>query len=135
VPYADKKDTRIPKYALKITFWAPGIEQHEKKGGDWTKYPGIRTVIATSASGSISVNGVELRKESANGEAALFGRLYTGDVITILQNKECFLRFVVEITFGDGARPRPDSQKGFVVEEERHHHQRVMKERSMRVSN
>jgi hypothetical protein len=37
VPYGDKRDTRVPKYALKITFWAPGVEKHEEKGGDWTQ--------------------------------------------------------------------------------------------------
>jgi hypothetical protein len=61
--------------------------------------------------------------------------LYTGDIITIYEDKGAFLRVHVEITFGDGARSRPDDQKGFVIEEERHHHQRVMKERSMQVSN
>ncbi|EXJ67368.1 CAMK protein kinase [Cladophialophora psammophila CBS 110553] len=135
IQYPDTKDTRIPKYALKITFWAPGIEAHVDGGKDWTAFPGIRTLIATSASGSISVNDVELRKESPSGDAALFGKLHTDDIITIFDNgKGEFLKFKVEITFGESARPRPAGERGFVVQEERHHHQRMKQRESMRLS-
>lgn len=136
IPYADRKDTRIPKYAMKITFWAPGMEKYEEEGGDWTQLPGVRTLISTSASNSIWVNGVQLRKETPNGEAALFGRLYTGDIITIYDSNDGdFLKFKAEITFGDSARLRPESEQGFVIQQERQHHQRAMKEReSMRTS-
>src|SRR5262249_7345281 len=71
VQYPDAKDTRIPKYAMKITFWASGMEAHVEGGGDWTELPGVRTVLSTSASGCILVNDVELRKESPSGDAAL----------------------------------------------------------------
>ncbi|OAP63255.1 hypothetical protein AYL99_02482 [Fonsecaea erecta] len=135
VHYPDTKDTRIPKYALKVTFWAPGMEAHVDRGNDWTALPGIRTLIATSASGCVSVNDVELRKESPSGDAALFGKLYTGDIITIFDNgKGEFLKFKVEITFGDSARPRPADESGFIVQEERHHHQRMKERESMRLS-
>ncbi|KAH0848382.1 hypothetical protein AYO21_04408 [Fonsecaea monophora] len=135
VKYPDTKDTRIPKFALKITFWAPGMEAHINRGNDWTALPGVRTLVATSASGSVFVNDVELRKESPSGDAALFGKLYTGDVITIFDNgKGEFLKFKVEITFGDSARPRPTDEEGFIVQEERHHHQRMKERESMRLS-
>ncbi|KAK5056699.1 hypothetical protein LTR84_012231 [Exophiala bonariae] len=135
VPYPDRKDTRIPKYAMKITFWAPGIEKFILDGGDWTQSPGVRTLISTSASKSILVNGVQLQKETINGEAALFGQLYTDDIITIFDFNDGFLKFKVEITFGDSARPRPESERGFLIQQERQYHQRAMKEReSMRAS-
>lgn len=136
VPYPDRKDTRIPKYAMKITFWAPGMEKYIQQGGDWTQLPGVRTLISTSASNSIWVNDVQLRKETPDGEAALFGQLYTGDVVTIYKSSDgVFLKFKVEITFGDSARLRPESENGFVIQQERQHHQRAMKEReSMRTS-
>lgn len=135
VQYPDGKDTRIPKYAVKVTFWAPGMEPHVAGGGDWTELPGVRTVLATSASGCIWVNDVELRKETANGDAALFGKLYTGDIITIFDSgKDEFLKLRAEITFGDSARSRPASEKGFIVQQERHHHQRMKERESMKLS-
>lgn len=135
VPYSDRKDTRIPKYAMKIIFWAPGMEKFIQDGGDWTQSPGVRTLISTSASKSIWVNDVQLRKETPDGEAALFGQLYTDDVVTIYDSHDGFLKFKVEITFGDSARRRPEHEHGFVFQEERQHHQRAMKEReSMRAS-
>jgi len=136
VRYPNTLDTRIPKYAMKIQFWAPRMDNHVEQGGDWTEVPGVRTVLATSASGCIRVNGVELRKESPSGDAALFGKLYTGDIITIFEspNGEEFLKFRVEITFGDSARTRPEKEAGFIVQEERHHHQRMKERESMRMS-
>ncbi|KIW20454.1 hypothetical protein PV08_01029 [Exophiala spinifera] len=135
IKYPDSKDTRIPKYALKITFWAPGMEKHVEQGGDWTKMPAVRTVLATSASGCIYVNGVELRKESSDGDAALFGKIYTGDIITIYDGANGdFLKLRVEVTFGDSARNRPENEAGFMVQEERHHHQRMKERESMRMS-
>lgn len=135
VRYPDGKDTRIPKYAVKISFWAPGMEKHIEQGGDWTELRGIRTILATSASDCIWVNDVALRKESRDGDAALFGQIYTGDIITVYDGgNRGFLKFGVEITFGDGARRRPAHEGGFVVQEERHHHQRMKERESMRVS-
>ncbi|KEF54322.1 CAMK protein kinase [Exophiala aquamarina CBS 119918] len=136
VPYSDRRDTRIPQYAMKINFWAPGMEKFVQQGGDWTQLPGVRTLISTSASKSIWVNDVQLRKETPDGEAALFGQVYTGDVVTIYDSPDGeFLKFKVEITFGDSARLRPEGEHGFVLQQERQHHQRAMKEReSMRAS-
>lgn len=135
VQYPDSKDTRIPVYAIKVTFWAPGMEAHVERGGDWIQVAGVRTIIATSASGCIWVNDVELRRESPNGDAALFGKLYTGDTITISDNRKgSFLKLRAEITFGDSAKPRPASEAGFVVQEERRHHQRRKEKESMKLS-
>ena len=134
VQYPDRKDVRVPKYGIKMRFWAPGIEEHISKGGDWTKLAGIRTIVSTSASGAIYVNEVELRKETAKGDASLYGKVYTGDIIAVYDSlKDGFLKFRVEIMYGDSARPRPADQAGFKVQKEVKYHQQ-MKEKSMRAS-
>lgn len=134
VKYPNTKDTRIPTFALKIYFWAPGMGAHVAQGGNWTEVPGVRTLVATSAVRCIWVNGVELRKESASGDASLFAKLYTGDIITIYDKEGEFLKFKVEITFGESARRRPAGEEGLVIEEERQHHQRMKERESMRES-
>ena len=135
IPHPDKMDTRIPKFALKITFWAPGMEKWIAKEKDWWTVEGVRTIISTSCSKWVWVNGVELRAASEDGKAALYGKIYSGDVVTIYSGSEGELSFVVDIQYGDSARARPASEAGFQVLEEHHYHQQVMKEReSMRMS-
>lgn len=113
VVYPDATDTRIPKCGLQITFWAPGIEEKIDNGADWMRVSGIRTVVSTQASSQIWVNGVKLRRESTEeGEAGyLFGKIYTGDIITIRDGPQGqFLKFHVEISYGDSARYRPPEE-------------------------
>lgn len=128
VRYHDVHDTRIPKWALKVWFWAEGLDQHRKDGGDWTEFPNIYTIIATSASKGVVVNGVRLAQTSEDGEAALYGKLYRGDVVTIYQQNgdPNVLKFNVEILFGQGAKTRPESEKPFKIlrEEKRFKHYR-----------
>ena len=133
VPVADRQDTRIPQYALQLTFWALGMEQRIDSGEEWTTIPNISTIASTKTSQRIWVNDVELRRESRSGDGALYGKVYTGDVITIFKNPgnpREFLKFKVEISFGESARVRPESEKGFQIQKETVHHQRAMKERS-----
>ncbi|ETI25948.1 hypothetical protein G647_02725 [Cladophialophora carrionii CBS 160.54] len=134
IRYPNLSDARVPKYALKIYFWAPGMAPYVAGGGQWTDVPGIRTLIATSASRCIWVNGVALRKESASGDASYYGKLYSDDIVTVYDDADGFLKFKVEITFGGSARRRPASEKGFVIEEEHVHHQRMKERESMRLS-
>lgn len=112
VIYPDSADTRVPKCGLQITFWAPGIEEKVENGVDWMKVAGIRTVVSTQTSTQIWVNGVKLRRESTDGEAGyLFGKIYTGDVVTIREGAPGqFLKFLVEIYYGDSARYRPPEE-------------------------
>lgn len=132
--YADLKDTRVPKFGMKIVFYAPGIEDVEGEGGDWTKVPRIRTIIATSATRGIKVNGAHLRQESEDGKAALFGKIYSGDIVTIVDSEVpgTYLKYRVEVLFGDSAQQRPEKEMPFVVQREYNHHAR-MKEQSIRV--
>ena len=132
--FTDLQDARVPKLGMKIVFYAPGIEDVEREGGDWSKVPRIRTIIATSATRGIKVNDVRLLQESEDGKAALFGKLYTGDVITIVDSElpGAYLKYRVEILFGNSALPRPEMEQPFIIQREYNHHAK-MKEQSMRV--
>ena len=132
VIYADSRDTRVPKYALQITFWAPSIEERIEKGDDWMKIPGIRTVLSTKTSAAVWINGVALRAYGADKEEGyLYGKIYTGDVITIFQGPTGYLRFRAEITYGDSARLRPPEEAGFKIQVETKFYQIA---KSLRVS-
>lgn len=118
VCYREPMDTRIPAYALEVTFWKPGIEAHIASGKDWTSIPDVMAILSTKTRKCIWVNGVELRRgpDQHNGrEAFHFGKLYTGDIITVYQHRDQFLKFRCEFYHGDSARERPESEKGFVV--------------------
>lgn len=118
VCHPDPMDTRIPAYALEVTFWAPAIETRIAAGQAWTTVPNVMAILSTKTRKCIWVNGMELRRGSeGNGgrEAFDFGKLYTGDVITIYQHRNKFLRFECEFYHGDSARHRPDNEKGFTV--------------------
>ncbi|PWY89113.1 kinase-like protein [Aspergillus heteromorphus CBS 117.55] len=116
--YPEPMDTRIPAYALEVTFWAPAIETKIAAGQDWMKVPGVMAILSTKTRKCIWVNDTELRRgpESDNGrEGFHFGKLYNGDIITVYQHRNKFLRFVCEFYHGDSARPRPEEEKGFTV--------------------
>ncbi|KAL1880843.1 Protein kinase protein rad53 [Paecilomyces lecythidis] len=116
--YPDPMDTRIPAYALEITFWAPAIEAQIKAGEDWMKIPDVMAILSTKTRKCVWVNDVELRRgpESDSGrEGFNFGKLYTGDIITVYKHHDRYLKFRCEFYHGDSARPRPDSEKGFIV--------------------
>jgi serine/threonine protein kinase len=135
IVHTDKNDVRVPKRALQITFWAPGMEERIERGEDWMTVPGICTIVSTSTSRCIWVNDVELRAQSKEGDARLYGKIYTGDVVTIFKSqdpKEGFLKFRVEIGYGDSARKRPETEQGFQVKRETVHHQRGLEANSMK---
>jgi serine/threonine protein kinase len=111
-------DILIARVALKVHFYAHGIENVIKAGGDWTAVKGIETLVSTSSSTFILVNDVKLRKSSGDERYYNYGKLYNGDVITIVdetQGQGKWLKLKVEILFGDGARPRPFDEAGFEV--------------------
>lgn len=121
--YPDRMDTRIPAYAIEVTFWSPGLELLIAEGADWREVPDVMTILSTKTRNRIWVNDVELRRGPTmdNGsEMWIFGKIYTGDIITIWQNGDKFLRFRCEIYHGDSARPRPESEKGFIVRQALH---------------
>jgi serine/threonine protein kinase len=137
IVHPDKKDVRVPKRALQITFWAPGIEERIERGEDWMTIPGIYTIVSTSTSRCIWVNDVELHAHSKEGDARLYGKIYTGDIITIFKSQDPthgFLKFRVEIGYGDSARKRPADEQGFQIKRETVHHQRSVVTKSMKAS-
>lgn len=116
VCYTDPLDTRIPAYALEVTFWTPAIEARIAAGDDWMTIPGVMAILSTKTRNCIWVNGTELRRGDENGRPGLqFGKLYTGDIITVYKQRNKFLKLQCEFYHGDSARPRPDHEKGFTV--------------------
>lgn len=115
VVYPDSMDVRIPAYALELTYWAPGLEARMAEGVDWKTLPGLRMLLSTKTSKCIWVNGVELRR--APEGFSCYGKLYTGDIITVFQSRDRsqYLKFRCEFYLGDSARTRPADEK-FTVE-------------------
>jgi hypothetical protein len=116
IRYADLMDRRIPTYALELTFWTPSIEARIAAGEDWREIPNVMTILSTKTSKCIWVNDVELRKESLTKDAYLFGKLYTGDIVTVYRHRDEFLKFKCEFYHGESVETRPMKEKGFVVE-------------------
>jgi serine/threonine protein kinase len=120
VKHADSMDTRIPAYALEVTFWTPGIEARIATGESWLDIPGVMAILSTKARLGIWVNDTLLRRGSMTEdgpEALQFGKLYTGDIITVYQNKDRtkFLKLQCDFTHGESAQPRPGHEAGFMV--------------------
>ncbi|KAF4553598.1 Protein kinase domain-containing protein 38 [Elsinoe fawcettii] len=113
--YDKVNDTRIPKAAIIIFFNAPGLtDEVEESGQDWTKFPELGCTIATQSRHGIHVNGKRLKKTDDKGRL-LFGRLYHGDIITIVPGRKAKngqdgteLAFRVEIYHGLGSKPRAE---------------------------
>ncbi len=114
-------DTRIPKCALDIVFWRPGIEAQlsENPDLDWTAFDDLYAIVSTRTSQFVIVNGVALKKGIGHWA---FGKLHTGDIVTIFNpvGKEGkaaeFLKFKCE--FHVGASKEARKEGGFVVEKE-----------------
>jgi serine/threonine protein kinase len=130
IQYEDRTDLRIPLYPIQITYHAPEMDARIAKGQPWETSPGIHTVIHTAE--GIKVNDVELQHESSEERCAYYGKIYTGDIITVYQSPEPngpFLKFRVEMNYGDSARKRPESEKGFQVRKETRFYEQEMKRR------
>lgn len=122
--HPDPKESRIPKNALDVIFWRPGIEAMIESGKDWSTLDGLYAIVSTRTSKNIKINGVKLTK----GEGCWnYGRLHTGDVITIFGPHEGekvegkaaeYLKFRCDFSIGLSAQPRAQDQPRFVVEKE-----------------
>lgn len=127
VQHPNMKERRIPKNALDIIFWRPGIEAMIESGKDWSTLEGLYAIAHTRTTRNIKVNGVKLTKGDGCWN---YGRLHTGDVITIFGPTEGegeqtggkaaaeFLKFRCEFSLGLSAQQRPADQPRFVVEKE-----------------
>lgn len=116
--YADGQDTRIPKRAIIIWFFASDIEKYAADDDSWTKLPDLQACIMTEKRGGIHVNGVLLPKNET--ERHFFGRLYTGDEIEVFAKEgQAPLKFVCEFFHGIGRESRPQNVPPFQVEKSR----------------
>lgn len=113
--HPDPMDTRIPAYALEVTFWTPAIESRIAAGDDWMSVPGVMAILSTKTRKCIWVNDTELRRGEEGREGFQFGKLYNGDIVTIYKHRNRFLKLQCEFYHGDSARPRPEQEQGFVV--------------------
>lgn len=113
--HPDPMDTRIPAYALEVTFWTPAIESRIAAGDDWMSVPGVMAILSTKTRKCIWVNDTELRRGEEGREGLQFGKLYNGDIVTIYKHRNRFLKFQCEFYHGDSARSRPEQEQGFVV--------------------
>lgn len=128
VQHTDPQETRIPKNALDIIFWRPGIEAMIDNGKEWSSLDGLYAIVHTRTSKSIRVNGVKLTK----GENCWnYGRLHTGDIITIFEEEAEFLKFRCEFSLGLSAQARPADQPRFVVEKEKEKYEQNQTRQSM----
>lgn len=124
VEYPDPLDVRVPRAAFDVIFWCPGLEALLESGAQWTEVEGIFPIVRTRTSLKIRVNGVNLSK----GENCwYYGRLHTGDIITVFGppegeakiGKEAeFLKFRCEFYTGPSAKEREVGSPRFVVEKE-----------------
>ena len=130
--YPNHMDIRVPRSAFDITFWRPGLERDIAKGHDWTKDDAVQAIISTRTNRWIIVNGV---KVSRGADCWQFGRLYTGDVITVFDDQADgkastdFFKLECSFNIGISKARRPESEP-FVVEQERDHYQKVYGESS-----
>ncbi len=123
--HPNPREDRIPKQALDIQMWYPGIEADIEAGKmNWINHPKLEAILRTHASLYVLVNGVKLKK--GKGEY-LWGRLRTGDEITVVEPKigatsardKEYLRFRCEFFVGLSKNIRKPGEKAFVVEVEK----------------
>lgn len=124
VEYPDPLDVRVPRAAFDVIFWCPGLEALLESGAQWTEVEGIFPIVRTRTSLKIRVNGVKLSKGK---NCWHYGRLHTGDIITVfgppegeakLGKEAEFLKFRCEFYTGPGAKERELGSPRFVVEKE-----------------
>lgn len=124
VEYPDPLDVRVPRAAFDVIFWCPGLEALLESGAQWTEVEGIFPIVRTRTSLKIRVNGVKLSKGK---NCWHYGRLHTGDIITVfgppegeakLGKEAEFLKFRCEFYTGPSAKERELGSPRFVVEKE-----------------
>ncbi|KAK5144310.1 hypothetical protein LTR04_001615 [Oleoguttula sp. CCFEE 6159] len=111
--FPDRLNTRVPKRGICLWFYAKGIERAEAEGRDWTKMDGLHTIVSTESSLGIRVNGVKLKK---GVDGTLYGRVYTGDEVTVFDGPagRC-LKFTCEFFHGEAAKRRAKGGPRFEV--------------------
>ncbi|KAL8822271.1 MAG: hypothetical protein Q9191_006992 [Dirinaria sp. TL-2023a] len=119
ITHADNWDTRVGKQCIDLAFWRNGIESDEAEGKDWVRANDFWAILMNRSSMSLFVNDVRLEKGK---DRALYGKLYTGDIITVFEQEEPgkgaeFLKFECEFFRGLSRQRRPE-RRPFTIEEE-----------------
>lgn len=123
--HANGLEDRIPKNAIDIQMWYPGIEKDIAAGKDWATNPNLTAIISTRTSRYIKVNNIRLM---TGKDCWLYGRLKTGDIVSVFElvegsiakdeREKEFLRFRCEFFVGASKEVRKDGDK-FAVETEK----------------
>ncbi|OCK85138.1 Pkinase-domain-containing protein [Lepidopterella palustris CBS 459.81] len=121
IVYPHVNDVRIPKRAFSIWFHSdthPDVKSFDEQGKDWAKLEGLHTGITTWTKNGIYVNGVHLKDKDEKGRV-LYGRLHSGDVITVFQDHRegTCLKFVCEFYLGAARETRPLGEKFQILKE------------------
>ena len=139
-PHPDLKANFVPKNALDITMFYPGMFQDIEKGStSWHLRDDLTAIISTRTTRYIKVNGVRLMHGK---DCWLYGKLHTGDIVTIFEPAEGrepkteadkqFLKFRCEFFVGASKTPREANEPFVILKDEngfREHELRRSQER------
>ena len=78
--YEDPTDSRIPRSAFDIYFYAPGTTHIRNHA--WHEEPNLHAIVMTRCSAGIKVNGTRIPPSTA-GSAFKVAQLYTDDIIEV----------------------------------------------------
>lgn len=134
--HANGLEDRIPKNAIDIQMWYPGIEKDVAACKDVASNPNLTALISTRTSRYIKVNNVRLMRGK---DCWLYGRLKTGDIVSVFElvegavakdeREKEFLRFRCEFFVGASKEVRKDGEK-FVVETEKEKYNQFVAKKS-----
>jgi hypothetical protein len=119
IRYPDLYEVRIPKYAFQIIFWSPALAAHLDQRRDWRTLPGgCHAMIKTQTKQIIWVNGVRLVAEAVVDGKTHWGKVYSGDVVTVCRpdGDRKGIEFVCKFFHGPSANARPDTEEGFKLD-------------------
>lgn len=130
IVYPQNFDVRIPKNAMDILWWGPSMPDFIDQGGDWMEVENSWAIIITRARDFITVNGVKLRYLNRKKDAVQYGKLYTGDIITIFPGDKEYLKFKCEFFHGRSVGARPKDEQPFFIEKERERYQILVRNKA-----
>ncbi|GAB7364498.1 hypothetical protein MBLNU230_g5308t1 [Neophaeotheca triangularis] len=130
--FPDPAETRVPKRGLILVFETPGLPSIPKTptaDTEWYQHPSLQCLLTTESRLGVYVNGVHLPPTDKSGTKRAYGKLFSGDVITVFKpgntsttagsgtkgGKGRDLEFVCEFFHGVAKGVRPQGEE-FVVQ-------------------
>lgn len=121
--FPDVKDIRIPKYGLKLAFHSNEISnlvEYLSSGQPFSLIHDLYVSITTSATRGIYINDVHLPHQDSLAGGYYWGKVQTGDVVTLydgenVEGNQEYLKFEIEINYGDSAKMRREGDEPFCV--------------------